>query len=207
MENVRQVIGENLAYLRKNAKLTQLEVADQFGYTDKSISKWEKGDALPDIETLQSICEFYGVDLDYLVTPLSEKDTYKPKRNINNMPFGRKIWIATLLVAFLWLIATVIYVYTYMYTESGYWMAFVWAIPLSLLALAILCPIYWRENNTLLFSFITAFIWTTLIAICVQTQIVGYNIWVTLLLGIPVQLILVGVFGFISFRPKKHPKK
>ena len=66
MEELRKVIGENLAELRKEKKLTQIELAEHFNYSDKTISKWEKGDILPDIETLYRLCEFYGVTLDYL---------------------------------------------------------------------------------------------------------------------------------------------
>ena len=77
MKTLKETIGENLVELRKNKKLTQLELAEQLNYSDKSVSKWEKGDALPDIEILYELCQFYGVTLEYLVTPVSEnKSTY-----------------------------------------------------------------------------------------------------------------------------------
>ena len=52
MEELKSIIGENLASLRKEKKLTQAELAERFNYTDKAISKWEKGETSPDIETL-----------------------------------------------------------------------------------------------------------------------------------------------------------
>ena len=51
MESLRKIIGSNLAELRKERKITQLELAEMFGYAAKAISKWEKGDTLPDVET------------------------------------------------------------------------------------------------------------------------------------------------------------
>ena len=66
MEDIKVIIGKNLAELRKRKKYTQLDLANILQYSDKSISKWEKGDSLPDIEVLYNICNMYGVTLDYL---------------------------------------------------------------------------------------------------------------------------------------------
>jgi len=68
MEEINVIIGKNLSTLRKQAKLTQMELAEKFNYSDKSISKWEAGDSMPSIEILSELAKFYGVTLDYLVT-------------------------------------------------------------------------------------------------------------------------------------------
>ena len=83
MENIREIIGENLASLRKEAKLTQLELAEKFNYSDKAVSKWEKGDTIPDIETLYNLCQFYGVTIDYLTHQgsLNDKKEYVLKKH------------------------------------------------------------------------------------------------------------------------------
>ena len=81
MNDLRSIIGNNLSSLRKNKKLTQLELAEKMGYSDKAVSKWEKGDTLPDIETLYQLCNFYQVTLDFLVDTkgLENKNLYKTK--------------------------------------------------------------------------------------------------------------------------------
>ena len=78
MEDIKVIIGKNLAELRKRKKYTQLDLANILQYSDKSISKWEKGDSLPDIEVLYNICNLYGVTLDYLTHEgnYSEKKEY-----------------------------------------------------------------------------------------------------------------------------------
>lgn len=87
MKSLKEIVGENLTELRKNKKLTQFELAEQLNYSDKSISKWENGDNLPDLETLNELCNFYGVTLDYLTHPVEEnKDKY-----ILNKDIERKI--------------------------------------------------------------------------------------------------------------------
>ena len=67
MDDLKIIIGKNLSSLRKARKLTQLELAEKLNYSDKAVSKWEKGATTPDIETLKQLCDFYGVTLDYLV--------------------------------------------------------------------------------------------------------------------------------------------
>ena len=66
MENINIIIGKNLSNLRKQAKLTQMELAEKFNYSDKSISKWEAGDSMPSIEILNDLAKFYNVSLDYI---------------------------------------------------------------------------------------------------------------------------------------------
>ena len=57
MKDVRQIIAENLIELRKVNKLTQLELAEKLNYSDKAISKWERGESLPDVEILCQIAD------------------------------------------------------------------------------------------------------------------------------------------------------
>ncbi len=49
MDNVKENLAANLRELRKSHSLTQTELAQKLNYSDKSVSKWEKGDAVPDI--------------------------------------------------------------------------------------------------------------------------------------------------------------
>ena len=75
MESLRKIIGSNLAELRKERKITQLELAEMFGYTDKAISKWERGLSFPDITMLNVLAEFFEVDVSELLN--GEKGTKK----------------------------------------------------------------------------------------------------------------------------------
>ena len=65
MDNINEVIAKNLMTLRKQHKMTQLELAQKLNFSDKSISKWEKGESLPSIEILVQLAQIYGVTLDY----------------------------------------------------------------------------------------------------------------------------------------------
>lgn len=64
--DIKQIIINNLIYLRKKNGLTQQEVADELNYSDKTVSKWERGESLPDAETLFKLANFFAVDVNYL---------------------------------------------------------------------------------------------------------------------------------------------
>ena len=52
MDNIKQIVAKNIADLRKSASMTQLEFAEHLNYSDKAVSKWERGDSLPDVAVL-----------------------------------------------------------------------------------------------------------------------------------------------------------
>ena len=54
-ENLTAIIAENLVYYRKKAKLTQSEVAAKLSYSDKSVSKWENGNSMPDYSIINDL--------------------------------------------------------------------------------------------------------------------------------------------------------
>lgn len=56
-------IGRLIAECRKNKKMTQAQLAEQLGVTDKSVSKWENGVCLPDVSLYRDICELLGITL------------------------------------------------------------------------------------------------------------------------------------------------
>ncbi len=64
--NVKEIIAKNISGLRKQKGMTQAELADKLCYSNKSISKWERADSLPDAEMLYKIAIFFGVDVNYL---------------------------------------------------------------------------------------------------------------------------------------------
>ena len=73
-EILAEVIGKNITRLRKLANMTQLELAEKLNYSDKSISKWEQGNGIPDVRILIQLAELFGVTLDDLVHEHVDKE-------------------------------------------------------------------------------------------------------------------------------------
>lgn len=185
MSTIKNTVAKNLQELRKSANLTQSELAKKLNYSDKSVSKWETGESLPDIEVLYEIANLYGVTLDYLTSnaPEGEKSAYIK----NDTEKANKIIISALFVTAVWFVATLIYVYINLYKGYSSWQAFVWAFPASIFTLIILNG-KWGVRK---FSYPLAsiFTWSFLLATCFQW--LSYNLWAVLAIGIPVQIAII----------------
>ena len=59
--------GENLRFLRKSKKLSQEDLADKIGVSRQSISKWECGDAYPEMNNILALCEIFNCKINSLV--------------------------------------------------------------------------------------------------------------------------------------------
>ena len=103
--NQQELLAKNLAYYRKASGLTQLELADKFNYSDKSVSKWERGEGFPDIFVLKSLADFYGITVDDFYQ--SEHTAVKVSQNKKRKQTYLKLlsiginWLVTVLTFFL----------------------------------------------------------------------------------------------------------
>lgn len=93
---VKEIISKNICGLRKKAMLTQAELADQLNYSDKAISKWERGESLPDAEMLYKIAELFEVDISYLF----EEHNYEELSAEDNKKLKTKAIVIKTLIAF-----------------------------------------------------------------------------------------------------------
>ncbi len=191
MENLEQIVAHNLTELRKEHKWTQAELAEKINYSDKSVSKWERGEGLPDVKVLQQMADLFGVTLDYFVS----ENAAEEKQKYDYPKSQRAFRIGTMLLGActVWLIAAAIFFYTAIYSEvyvGGYWMVFLWAIPLSSLVLATCSRRWGFRVCTIVFRSILS--WTLLVAIYLQLLIyASYNVWMIFLIGIPMQIIII----------------
>ena len=104
MDELKETIAKNLVQLRTNSRLTQLQLAEKLNYSDKAVSKWERGEAIPDIRVLIKLAEIYNITVDDIISPAAEK-VVKPKMNV-----GMKRLLITLLsVGLVWFVATLLF--------------------------------------------------------------------------------------------------
>lgn len=186
-KDIKKIVAKNLANLRKNKKITQTELAEQFGYSDKAISKWENGDTLPDIQTLYQLCEFYNVTLDFLVNEQSFEDKIKYINHLNKKIIINNSLIELLYCSFVWVLAVIIYVYLFTFSSINYWQIFIWALPGTSIVMLFFTKVW--KNKLYTFIVRSIFFWT-LITAC-YVQFIEYNIWPLYFLMIPVQIALI----------------
>ena len=124
MEDLKDIIAKNLVELRTKAGFTQLELAEKINYTDKAVSKWERGEAIPDLRVIIKLAEIYNISVDDIVTKQPERKI-RPKMNT-----GKKRLLITMLSAGLvCFIMTVIFMILYLIddTEEYAYLVFVFA--------------------------------------------------------------------------------
>ena len=183
MENLNITIGKKLIYLRKKNKLTQAELAEKLNYSDKAISKWEKGESLPSVEVFYKISKLYGVSLDFIIGD----ETVDPQPIKNDHRKRIYLSITNLAILAVWFVALVLFVLFDMFTETSQWMVFAWAIPASLL-LAMIFDCIWHKHKAL-FILLSLLVWSILL--CIAIQFISFNVWEILLVGIPLQLAII----------------
>ena len=67
MDDIKNIVAKNITELRLLNNMTQMELAEKINYSDKTVSKWERGESSPDIAVLVEIADLFGVTLYYLV--------------------------------------------------------------------------------------------------------------------------------------------
>ena len=102
--NQQELLAKNLTYYRKASGLTQLELAEKFNYSDKSVSKWERGEGFPDVFVLKSLADFYGISVDDFY---SEE---KKKISSQNHSLTKQVYIKLLSIGIGWLVVLLTFI-------------------------------------------------------------------------------------------------
>lgn len=189
-KSIRKNIADNLSELRKGRGLTQIQLADIFGYSDKSVSKWEHGDASPDIETLYSLASYYGVTIDDLTREGMAKekinDQGKKKGGINLWVIGSITSAAVLIV--------MINLYVIILNSMGdnHWSLFTWCIPISAFIFFVFNLIWGEKKWRPIFGTILS--WSFPLGIYLELGVStenGWGLWSIILLGAPLMIISI----------------
>lgn len=80
---MKKTLGMMIAELRKEKGLTQLELAEKIGVTDKAVSKWERDLSCPDINSLPNLADILGVSVDELMQ--IKKEAEMPKQSVKEI--------------------------------------------------------------------------------------------------------------------------
>lgn len=176
----RMIVANNLTMYRKNAGLTQLELAEKLNYSDKAVSKWERGDSLPDLYILHTLALMFGITLNDLVTV-----TEKPKQNVNKL---NRIVILLLSIGLTWLVAISVFSFLMIFSAGMVWMPFIYAIPASAIVTIVFSKL-WKYRKLLFFS-ISLLYYTIPLSVCMQVRW-QYNMYVLFFLAIPLQILTI----------------
>lgn len=191
MENIRQIISENLIFLRHKAKLTQLQLAEKINYSDKAVSRWETGESLPSYEILEELAKIYQVDYAYFFISHNFEEEMMKKQEKE----GNKIVVLIFSITALWTLLIAIFVYLAVFKDVYYWQLFVYGVPMSTVGLIIQNYITYHKKRIFIICY-SIFMWTFITSIYVC--FIESNFWMIFLVGIPLQVCIVAL-AFIRY--------
>lgn len=146
MEDLKVVFASNLIRLRTDAGLTQAQLAEKLNYSDKSVSKWERGDALPDVLVVKAMADLFGVTVDFLLTSHDQWQVAPVKSHTSTST------ITTIVMLGIWTVAFLAFVIFWM-AGSLQWLIPAATVPVSLITLLVLNNVWKRRRyNTLIVS-------------------------------------------------------
>ena len=198
MEDLKLIIADNIANLRKKSNYTQLELAEKLNYSDKSISKWERGESIPDVAVLKEIADLFGVTLDYMVQ--KEHQKVAETRPEKSHKIYNRGFITGMSIILVWLLATATFVLLDIFTESSmvYLLSFLYAVPISMVVWLVMNTIWFNRRRN--FLIISLLMWSVLLAL--YLTFLPFNLWKIFVLGIPGQIIII-MWSRLHLRKKK----
>ena len=197
--NQQELLAKNLVYYRKASGLTQLELAEKFNYSDKSISKWERGEGFPDVFVLKSLADFYGITVDDFYLEEHKKITVKHSQR------RKQIYIRLLSIAIAVLVTflTFFFLNTLLSKDLAFkpWLVFLYGLVVISITWLVWEFIYHKRFNRMLAA--SAVIWTSAISIYFTFFVMmSLNLWLIFIVAIPLQVLEIIWFLFKNKKNK-----
>lgn len=205
MEELRLVTAGNLIRLRQQAGMTQAELGEKLSYSDKTVSKWERAESIPDAYVLTRLAEIYGTTVDALLRDSGpwmdpiEKQKLEEKQKAPK--FSASV-VTLVAIMGIWTSAVLIFVILWMVLDQMLWLVFACAVPLSLITLLVLNSVWnkGRHNQIivmLLVACIVALIYLFLLPV---------NPWQLFLVLLPAEILTALCFRIrVGWRKKRDP--
>ncbi len=200
MDDLKRTVAENLIALRKAHHMTQLQLAETLHYSDKAVSKWERGESLPDLAVLKAIADLYGVTLDDLVCAEEERAKRQhllapdpvaeaPVEPSPHIKRHNRLIITGMAALLVWLIATLLFVILDFFAPGLRYESFLflYALPITAIVCLVFNSIWFNRRWN--YAIISVLLWSTLTA--VYFTLYQYNYWKLFIIGIPAQFIII----------------
>ena len=191
-ETIKTNFARNVRDLRISRGLNQIQLGEKIHYSSKAISKWENGDVLPDIVTLNMIAEFFDIKVDDLISDSNVvRKSHKRRNHI-------LITASSCLLSFF--LAAIVFLILYLCDVSYAWRAFIVALPCSTVTLIVLSSLWFNKVIRNISIILT--IWACAL---VALTFTNFDSWWWIIVIASAVLSLIGVIFFnIKFRSNKN---
>ena len=192
---LRKTVAKNIADYRKAHHDTQLDLATKLNYSDKSVSKWERGESLPDVYILSQIADLYGVSVSALIGEIQPPKESKPHYHM---------FILLLSLALTMAVATLLFS-MFMICKVPYpaWMFFVYALPVCSIICIVFMSLWWG----ILWQgvSVSALIWTLGLSLYLSFELENVSLIFLVCAALQVLTVLWEVFRKFLLKSKGLP--
>lgn len=205
-DEIKKIFGQRLTEARKTCGITQLNLAEKLNYSDKAVSKWERGESIPDIFTIMKIGEALGVTMSYL---LGEENIPKISDNVANGKHSKRsisVFVPLVTALGIYFIASVVFLVFKQIPslEAFADYSFLFALPIVFITLCVYSFIWW--HNLSQFITLSMLIWSVFASIYTAVGLFA-NLpsfkYIFLSCAI-LQIICIIVFVFVYLKKKKR---
>ena len=195
LSELKLVTAGNLIQLRTSRGMTQAELGALLNYSDKTISKWERGEAIPDAYVLTQLAEIFGVTVDALLSPPGKWEPPEPEKEQERSYSTRAI--IAIAVLGVWTLALSAFVALWL-AHIICWQIFVVTLPVSILTYLVLICVFDQKKH--LSKVVALFVLSLFVMIYLLFW--NSNPWQIFLIAI-----LAEVLVFLSFRVRTRPHR
>lgn len=197
LNDFKKIVAKNITQLRVSLGMTQSQLGEALNYSDKSVSKWERGESLPDVYVLKHIADLAGVTVDWLLHDHEGEEAPVPAAEEKKVHRYSRVFISMTVLAGIWALAVLVFVILWI---LGFvvWQVFVYAIPVSLITMLVLNSIWGKRENNL--YIISGIVWGLIGS--VYLSFLSNNWWQLFILGVPAQIIIILAFSIKNRSPK-----
>ena len=189
---IKQNFSRNLSVLRKSKNLTQAQLAEKLNYSDKSISKWECGDVLPDVVTLSMIAQFFSVSVDQLIGKSEPKQVTKSTRRL--LITAMSCFLAFFVASLAFIVCSALEI------ENG-WLVYIYSLPASCVVATVFCSI-WYSNKVKSIA-VSLLVWSVGLAVYLSLLVfVSINLWFTFIVCSIFQILVILWFIYMGKKSK-----
>ena len=176
----RKRVGNNISYYRKANALTQSALGEKLNYSDKAVSKWERGESVPDVYVLYQMSELFQCNVSDIIGQSSKEDITDEKLSeMAKQKQFRRIMITSLSVGLLWLVASVIYFVTdlivngvYEIGKTDFTLVFLYAVPASFVITLVFSKLWgriWQQAGS-----VSGILWGGILALTVSFNVFNF---------------------------------
>lgn len=208
VEDIKLIFAQNLISLRKQMKLTQAEFAEKINYSDKAVSKWERGESIPDVSVLKSIGDFFGVTVDFLITEHLPEEKVEHKTNYAKIVKNKNHFlISAITIAALLVCALTVFVSLQSANPDNLWInlecCFILPLPIYFVVLLIFSSL-WAKKRVWKILFTSLLVWSLVtVSFFIVWLSTGSAYPLVFIVGVPAQIIIFMSFGIIDLKTLK----